>query len=186
MPSDSPKFSNLIPIPYVTTTVSTAIQILQIVKSIRSNVEGSQEFSDRVSNVTLVVMSTLNGKSEREIRNDLKQTIERLTKDLLAIERDVRRIRDRTDTTKLLSQLEVCIHDSLCTAQISLHTAHMADTLGEPQHSIQDIPTDVPEIKDAIQWMEVGPRTLDVGPRPSHPSAAIPPGPEIFHDRTAR
>ncbi|KAG8879152.1 hypothetical protein FRB97_001932 [Tulasnella sp. 331] len=192
--------SNFIPIPYVAIAVTLACQVIQIGQAVQANVEAIKLLNDRVYSVILVILTNLKGKKEQDIPTDLREGIGRLTKDLLAIEKDVKRVKARTDTKKLTNKAKAIIGygDNAgmianCTSRLdwamwlfevegriqdSLRMVEVLGAVREVHEGMRDMRRDVGTILSGFQ-------NLDVMPKNSLPSAAIPPKPELFYGRLA-
>ncbi|KAG8884981.1 hypothetical protein FRB98_002069 [Tulasnella sp. 332] len=185
---------SLIPVPFVQVAIGAASQVIQIAQAVQSNVEGVSVLTDRVNAVILVVITPLRGKRETDISRDLKASIERLSKDLLAIGSDVQRVKKRVDISRISSIIKAAVRYgdnagliASCTSRLdwamqvfeveshiqnSLRIAQMADKLEHVQADVQDIKAIVHDLAGRAVMCDS-----------SLPSTAIPPKPAIFYGR---
>ncbi|KAG8979277.1 hypothetical protein FRB94_012088 [Tulasnella sp. JGI-2019a] len=187
--------SSLVPVPYMTAVVAVACKLIQIAQTVQDNVKGVDLLIERVKAVVLVVLTSLKGKAVHDIPNDLMQSITHFSNDLLAIDRDVRRVKNRTDTSSFRSLIKAIIGygDNVgliaeCTSRLEWAMRHF-DVESHIQDSIRiaQVLKEVKGVSDGIRDLQrdVGTilENMDLATRIPIPSAAIPPKPALFYGR---
>ncbi|KAG8988881.1 hypothetical protein FRB93_003906 [Tulasnella sp. JGI-2019a] len=183
--------SSLIPIPYVGIAISVASKVIEVAQSVKDNAEGAQALSDRVYAITIVVLTPLRGKRQDQIPDDTRQNIERLTRDLLAIEKDIQRVKKRIDASRVMAALRDALGCSdisgllaSCTARLDWAMrdfaiqSHIQESIRMAQMSDK-----LDQVHDRVGEILVEMRELNIAPTVSLPSSVIPPKPELFYGR---
>ncbi|KAG9023241.1 hypothetical protein FRB95_013350 [Tulasnella sp. JGI-2019a] len=70
--------SSLIPIPYVTEVLAVASRLVKIAQTVQDNIKGVDLLIERVKAITLVVSTSVKGKTMQNVPKDLSQNIGRL------------------------------------------------------------------------------------------------------------
>ncbi|KAG8999290.1 hypothetical protein FRB94_006275 [Tulasnella sp. JGI-2019a] len=190
--------SSLIPVPYVGVVISAASKVIEIAQSINNNVEVAKTLSSRVYAIMVVILTPLKGKRQEHIPDDTRQNIGRLTADLLAIKKDIQKIKKRADTSRVLSafmaalgcqdiatllasclaRLDWAMHDFAIHSHIqeSIRLAQMSNKIDQVHDRVGNMERDVGEIL-------VGMRESNTTPTVLLPSSTISPKPEFFCGR---
>ncbi|KAG8878821.1 hypothetical protein FRB97_002189 [Tulasnella sp. 331] len=153
-------------------------------QAVQSNVENAALLADRVNAIMLVILTSLQGIGEKDVPNDLKTSVSRLTRDLRAIEIDMQRIKKRTDTshissifkatlkygdnaaliTKCVGRLDWAMQLFQVEARIqdSVRLAQVATTVEEVRVGVQSVQMDARSTRIGVQQVQEGVRDISV------------------------
>ncbi|KAG8856610.1 hypothetical protein FRB96_006370 [Tulasnella sp. 330] len=177
-------FDSLIPVPFVQVAIGASCQLITIAQAIQSNVKSAGLLADRVIAIMLVILTPLERREAKDISDDLKTSLSRLTKDLCAIEIDAQRIKKRTDTTHIPSIIKATLNygdnaDSLRLAQIAIMVKDVGMGVQGVQNGVKEVHLDVKDIQTAVH----GIANRIAAHEHSLPSTAIPPKAELIYGR---
>ncbi|KAG8994726.1 hypothetical protein FRB94_009681 [Tulasnella sp. JGI-2019a] len=86
--------SALIHVPWLGPAISAALQVITVAESVSSNSSQSKDLQERTYSLMIVILTSLQGKSEEELPQDtLKTSVDRLARDLSGIAAELRVIR---------------------------------------------------------------------------------------------
>ncbi|KAG8944544.1 hypothetical protein FRC03_002050 [Tulasnella sp. 419] len=104
------KMTDGIPVPFVKAAAGTAVEVIKMTQLIQANREECGDLMKRCTSLLVVILSSLQGKTEEEIPSDLKNRLETLTGNLVDIRAELKVIESRAGQSSIRSKMKAGLY----------------------------------------------------------------------------